>query len=223
MKKLKYFESAEAARLYSCPMPEGGKLVSSDMMTQFMVVTGLYAWFRSQTDDLCLALMDRVRTSSLFNFTTSSPVGVANISLIDQLALAHNSDPALSEKLSNLKLYLLGYANPVGEPYSEITDFEFHVAKRDQEQIVSNIPMDSKRHALEFELTDSLPLPVVIEVQQRYARTDDESEYTDWATCAKIPNVMLKQDSYKAMIPVAPALYRELRLVLPVAMNFELK
>jgi len=81
-----------------------GSMISSDVMTMLLVSVGMYGYFRDcsvnsehPARDICLALMDRMRTQSDFNFMPNHPKGAANNGMIELLI-----DVLMTEKAAQL-------------------------------------------------------------------------------------------------------------------------
>ena len=72
------------------------KMISSDLMAMLLVDFKLYDAFKVHESEAVHAFMDRVMTSSEFNFYEPSQAGAANFKLFDALGL----DPALRATLT---------------------------------------------------------------------------------------------------------------------------
>lgn len=89
-----------------------GKTITSDVMTMMLVSSGLYGYFYDCSKDtshpardICLALMDRMRTQSEFNLIPGTPKGDANNYLIDLLinTLMVEKQPELTDLYQQLR------------------------------------------------------------------------------------------------------------------------
>jgi hypothetical protein len=72
------------------------KMISSDLMAMILVDFKLYDLFKASDEEAIHAFMDRVLTSSEFNFYEPSTAGAANFKLLDSLI----NDPVLRATLT---------------------------------------------------------------------------------------------------------------------------
>ena len=89
------------------------RTISSDVMTMLVVGVGLYGYFLDCSNDtshpardMCLALMDRIRTQSTFNFDPNRPKGAANRAMLDTLI-----NTSMTEKEAQLTQLLGALSN----------------------------------------------------------------------------------------------------------------
>jgi hypothetical protein len=100
--------------------------LTSNVLTMLLVASGLYGYFRDCSEntqhparDICLALMDRLRTQSEFNFMPGHPKGDANNGMIDLLI-----NYLMTEKqaeLNALRTSLTAEASTIITPFEQVT------------------------------------------------------------------------------------------------------
>lgn len=103
-----------------------GKIVTSNVLTMLLVGAGLYAYFRDCSVDtqhpargICLALMDRLRTQSEFNFMPGHPKGDVNNGMIDLLINALMTEK--QAELEALRTSLNAEASMATKPFERVT------------------------------------------------------------------------------------------------------
>jgi hypothetical protein len=103
-----------------------GKVITSNVLTMLLVGEGLYGYFRDcsvdtqhPARDICLALMDRLRTQSEFNFIPGDPKGVANNGMIDLLISTLMTEK--QAELGALRTSLTAEASTTNKPFEQTT------------------------------------------------------------------------------------------------------
>ena len=111
-----------------------GNIVTSNVLTMLLVGAGLYAYFRDCSVDtqhpargICLALMDRLRTQSEFNFMAGHPKGDANNGMIDLLINALMTEKQV--ELAGLRARLNAEASTTSKPFGGATFYDVLVAR----------------------------------------------------------------------------------------------
>jgi hypothetical protein len=118
------------ARAYSKPLPV---LLNSNVLTVHIVGAGLYGAITDQSQnpaspvrDICLALMDRLRSQSEFNLMTDTPMGAANVSMLNAMIA---SLPEYADKLSALRDTLIALSTRSEQPFKNATLHDVLVAR----------------------------------------------------------------------------------------------
>jgi hypothetical protein len=111
-----------------------GNIVTSNVLTMLLVGAGLYGYFRDCSVDtqhpargICLALMDRLRTQSEFNFIQGHPKGSVNNDMIDLLI-----NVLMTEKqaeLEALRTSLNTESSTARKPFEQVTLYDVLVAR----------------------------------------------------------------------------------------------
>lgn len=102
-----------------------GRFITSNTLTVYVVQLGLYSVFNDIANttghsarDICMAVMDRLRGVSDFNFIIGSPMGDANFSLLDSLI---SLLPDKANQLNTLKSLATDYCNRISYPFANTT------------------------------------------------------------------------------------------------------
>lgn len=108
-------------------------LYTANVMAMRLVGAGLYGVLSDTANtpghpvrDICLALMDRLRSEGEFNLAPSHPLGVANIAMLDAL-IAGLPDHATA--LTALKTQLLADAERTVQPFAGATLYDVLAAR----------------------------------------------------------------------------------------------
>ena len=110
-----------------------GRFITSNTLTVYVVQLSLYsvlADIANTTEhparDMCMAVIDRLRGVSDFNFITGTPMGDANFALLDAL-ITHLSDHTAA--LNQLKAAVTAYCNQSVKPFANATLHDVLVAR----------------------------------------------------------------------------------------------
>lgn len=102
-----------------------GRFITSNTLTVYVVQLGLYSLFVDASNtmdhaarDMCMAVVDRLRGVSDFNFIVGSPMGDANFALLAGLKQAL---PDSLAQLDQLQAVVTGYCNPSVAPFINTT------------------------------------------------------------------------------------------------------
>jgi hypothetical protein len=76
--------------------------------------------------DICLALMDRLRSQSEFNLMTDTPMGAANVSMLNAMIAAL---PEYADKLTALRDTLIALSTRSEQPFKNATLHDVLVAR----------------------------------------------------------------------------------------------
>lgn len=117
------FETLEDAQNYT---EVNGRVITSDIMTLFLVQNGLYSYAKNSNEEILIAVVDRLLANGDFNFIEGTTSGEANKLSFDYLIAV---DQEKSEQLLALKDTCIAYCNPISQPFLESTEIDFNEAK----------------------------------------------------------------------------------------------
>jgi hypothetical protein len=137
------------------------KLYTANVMTVVLVSAGVYGVLSdtaqdaaSPVRDICLALMDRLRSEGEFNLAPSHPMGQANIQMLDGMIAGL---PDYAAQLTGLKAQLIAGAEVVNHPFAGVTLYDVlkargvcprvSVAPNAQGWVVVTASADCPRHS----------------------------------------------------------------------------
>lgn len=115
------FDTLDEAKAYALT---NYKMVSADQMRIFMLVNGLYLYFKNHTEELVVAAFDNL-SGGEYNFKNGHPSNVS--SLFDGI-IAMESDPEQAAKLIALKDMCIAFSNQDTRPYENVEQLEFNNA-----------------------------------------------------------------------------------------------
>lgn len=116
-----------------------GKLISSEVVTMYLVKHSLYTTFISSDNPLCIATMATISNLGEFNFILDSAKGMLNIRSLDLLI-------SLDLATEEFKTDLLAEANSISYPFENTTLEEIKaVTKPDSWKLVSSNIYNNKR------------------------------------------------------------------------------
>lgn len=102
-----------------------GRIIKSNSLTVYVVQLGLYSVFSDiaatqghAARDMCMAIIDRLRSEGDFNLIENTPMGVANITMLDNMIVLI---PEHSSKLAQLKTMVMAYCNTYEKPFEYAT------------------------------------------------------------------------------------------------------
>lgn len=102
-----------------------GRIIKSNSLTVYVVQLGLYSVFSDiaatqghAARDMCMAIIDRLRSEGDFNLIENTPMGVANITMLDNMIVLI---PEHSSKLAQLKTMVMAYCNTYEKPFEYVT------------------------------------------------------------------------------------------------------
>lgn len=128
----------QEAQAYSVTEP---KLYTANVMTVMLVSAGVYGLIADTATtpehpvrDICMALMDRLRSEGAFNLSPNHPMGQANIQMLDGMIAGL---PDYATELTGLKNQLLAGAEVISYPFARLTLFDIMVAR----DVVPTIPV----------------------------------------------------------------------------------
>lgn len=108
-------------------------LYTANVLTAMLVGAGVYGTLADTSTttghpvrDICLALMDRLRSEGQFNFSPNHPIGVGNGQLLDGLIAGL---PDYAAVLGAVKTQLLAGAEVVNQPFAGVTLYDVLVAR----------------------------------------------------------------------------------------------
>ena len=212
MTELKEFTTLVEAQAYSeitTPV-----LISSDVMTMFLVQVGLYAYFTAQTDDMCLALMDRIRTQSQFNFINGDPLGEANKLMMTALIATHLDETG---PLTALQTLLIDTANPVVFPYADSTEEQLVASKLPPVVVPPAVIWYSDIvnattgfHHSYIKLTQPSGR-VKVWIEECVSSTGQDDTWTEWKVIARFPMIENDIETFEVTVRKTTAPYRKLR------------
>jgi hypothetical protein len=152
MKKLHEFETLADAQIY--PVVET-KMLSGDQMRIFMIMTGLYGYFKNHTSDAQMAAYDNMFGGE-FNFITGHP---SDVTPLFQMMIAEEETPNVDTQLTSLLGLCQSYANNTSYPYADINQTEFDAVKLAYGDVTTvNLPWN-KQSALKITLNEDLYEP----------------------------------------------------------------
>lgn len=148
----------QEAQAYTVAEP---KMYTANVMTVMMVGAGVYGVLsdtaqdaNSPVRDICLALMDRLRSEGEFNLSASDPMGQANIQMLDGLIAGL---PDYAAQLTDLKAQLIAGAEEVRHPFANISMYillrarnavpEVPVAHNEQGFVIVNATTNCPDHS----------------------------------------------------------------------------
>jgi len=113
------------AQAYTVQVP---KLYTANVMTLLLVGAGVYGLLsdtaqdtNSPVRDICMALMDRLRSEGEFNLAPSESMGQANIAMLDGLIAGL---PDYDAQFNGLKTQLLAGAEEAQYPFANTTLYD---------------------------------------------------------------------------------------------------
>lgn len=119
------FDTLEQAQSYT---ETTTKMLSGDQMRIYMVLTGLYSYFKNHTSDAQSAAYDNMFGGE-FNFIDGHP---SNVSGLFQLMIDEEETPDVDTQLTTLLGYCQAYANQTSQPFAGLTQEEFDASKAEQ-------------------------------------------------------------------------------------------
>lgn len=110
-----------------------GRFITSNSLTVYVVQLGLYSVFSDVAGtanhaarDICMAVIDRLRGVSDFNFISGTPMGDANFQLLSALKIAL---PDKVAELTQLEGLVTAYCNQNITPFSKTTKHDILIAR----------------------------------------------------------------------------------------------
>nr|BDD44145.1 hypothetical protein 17 [bacterium] len=110
------------------------RLLTSDVVTMILLQTGTYAVLEGAAAGpdrpakyICKAVLDRVRTNSLFNFMPGDEKGELNLGLLDSMINSLLIEHA--DALTNLKAAILSETSAAIKPFENATLYEVKKAR----------------------------------------------------------------------------------------------
>lgn len=108
-------------------------LYTANVLTAMLVGAGVYGALSNSAStpdhpvrDICMAVMDRLRSEGQFNFSQNHPIGVGNTQMLDALIAGL---PAHATALTDLKTQLLAGAEVVNYPFAGVTLYDVLTAR----------------------------------------------------------------------------------------------
>lgn len=212
MKQLNEFETLQEAQEYLFVV--NPVLFTSDIMAMLLVPNDMYAYFNSQSDSICMATIDRLKTVSTFNFVTGTKWGDMNQASMDYLIQAKEG----KEELITLKESLIKEANPIEYPYLKTTQTEFDIATLSKKSIY-DVPANVNAFVHSFRLNSHLETSVFVTLEESLSK--DGITYTDFNMASAFGQVQSDVIEYKAKVKATSANYRKLRIVSPLPLDIE--
>jgi hypothetical protein len=100
------------------------KMVSGDQMRIFMLLNGLYLYFRNHTEALQAAAFDNLQGAE-YNFKSGHPSNVT--ALFDGMIIGE-ADSTIAAQLTSLKNDCVAFSNRESKPYEFVEQLEFNEA-----------------------------------------------------------------------------------------------
>jgi hypothetical protein len=119
--KLKDFKTLPDAHAYET---NEGRLISADRMRIFIVQSGLYSYFKNNSNDLQMAAYDNLQSAGQFNFIHGDSKSV--VGLFDAMI---SSDAEYSEELTALKNICVLSSNSSIKPFETTKLSQFNSSK----------------------------------------------------------------------------------------------
>lgn len=129
-----------------------GELVSSEVLTMYLVSHGLYTVFLNSDHPICIATMNSIASLGEFNFMLGTVKGEMNLMSLDILIRDGLATEALKSDLVSL-------ANPETYPFLDLTEHDFKKAKYPGTWgiVADNIPNEVNKHlTARFAITSSI-------------------------------------------------------------------
>lgn len=111
-----------------------GRFITSNTLTVYVVQLGLYSVLADTANatghaarDMCMAVIDRLRGVSDFNFIIGTPMGDANFALLEAMKQALSQHTAA---LSQLEQIVTAYCNETVKPFANATLYDVLVARK---------------------------------------------------------------------------------------------
>ena len=193
--ELQDFATLEDARAYTVVST---KMISADQMRIFVVICGLYSYFKLHDGDYQMATYDNMISGGEFNFINGHPSNIT--SLLDVMI---SLDPPQGQNLAKLRDMCVYFANRVSFPFKDTTAEVFDDLKLKQaflgEQLPSHIEYlggNNKHVKLSNEdvrLTVRLDAPVlvdtIVDFELLIRNTDDQefSPVQNWTFQITVP------------------------------------
>ena len=149
-------QALQEAQAYTTTEPN---LYTANVLTVMLVEAGVYGALADVADtqghpvrDICLALMDRLRSEGGFNLSPSHPMGQANIGMLDVL-IAGLPDYAVA--LTGLKNQLIAGSETSSQPFANVTLYSVLQARN----AMPTVPVTHNEQGFVL-VTTSAPVPL---------------------------------------------------------------
>jgi len=166
-----------------------GKLLSSEVITMYLVKHNLYSIFLNSDNPLCIATMRTIFSLGEFNFILSQSKGLMNIFSLDLLIEAGIATSALKEDL-------ISEANPTSTPYYNVKlEDIMGILHPDTWKLVSDSIINNRREATTIRIKVSPAVTTEYDCTYKVSgRLGNSDEFLPIPQNTKIINIPLVKD-----------------------------